>query len=110
MQHPHQRREVRTIGPSMHKVRKALAIAARIEGAHEGRRRRPHHREHALDRIEHALHASEGQRRRNKRDDLLIGFLFEPVRKPHRVAYRIAGVELCVERVELAAQLRARSW
>ena len=87
---PHQRREVGAVGPAMHQVIEALAIARRIELADERRRRRPHHRQHAVDRIQHALHAAERQRRGDERHHLAIVGALEAVHDPHRIGDRRA--------------------
>ena len=57
---------------------------ARTNAAGDG----AHHLQHALDGIQHALHAAERQRRGDEADHLAIGGLLVAVHHPHRIGNR----------------------
>ena len=99
-QNPHQRGEVRAIGPAVNQVFETIAIPRRFEAADECGRRASHHRQHAFDRIEHALDTAERERRRDERDHFPVGGALIAVNHPHRIGYRMTGVEFRVECVQ----------
>jgi len=110
VQQPDERGEIGALGPAMHEMIEPPAVARGIEAAHERRRRRPHHREHALDRIEHALHAAERECRRDERDDFAIVGALVVMDLPDRIVDGASRVVAGVEVLERAAQAALRNW
>ena len=71
----------------------AGAVAARIEAPDVGGRRGAHRPPAPLDRLQHARHAAERQRRRAEPDDLAIVGALEPPDDLNRIGRRIGVVE-----------------
>ena len=84
---------------------KGRRVAARIETTDVGGRRRTDHRQHPLDRLQHARHASERQRGGDEPDDLTIVVALEPPDDVNRIGRRIRVVEVRVKLVENRLQL-----
>ena len=72
LQHAQERDDVLAARPAVHERRERPAVARRVEGAHERRRRRAHHAEHGVDRREDARDAAERQAGRDEPGDLAI--------------------------------------
>jgi len=83
---------------------KRRTVAVRVEAPHVGRRRGPHHREHALDRLQHTRHAPERERGGDERDDLPIVVSREAPDDLNGIGGRIGVVELGIEPVQLRFQ------
>jgi hypothetical protein len=84
------------------------AVAARIEPSHVRRRRGPHHRQHPLDRLQHARHATERQRRRDEPDDFAVVVSLETPDDLYRIGRRIGVVEIGVEPIQHRFQFNHR--
>ena len=82
----------------------AGASRARIEPAHVRRPAVAHDREQPFDRLQHARHAAEGERRRAEADDLAIVRPLEPPDDLNRIGRRIRIVEARVQAVERRLQ------
>jgi hypothetical protein len=81
-------------------------IAGRLELAHIRRRRCAHHRDEALDGVEHALHPPERQRGGTEPDDLAILVALEAAHDLNRVGNG-CRVEVLVLLVQPPLQRRA---
>ena len=86
--------------PAVDDAGERRAVAARIEAPDVGGRRRPDHRQHPLDRLQHARHAPERERRRDEADDLAVVVALEAPDDLNRIGRRIGMVEVGVEPVE----------
>jgi len=97
---PDERDEIGAAGPAMHDAGKRRPLACGIEPADVCRRPRTHDGEHALDRLQHAHHAAEGERRGNEADDLAIVGPLEPPHDLNGIGRGVRVVELGVEPIE----------
>ena len=101
---PQQRDQIRSARPPMDDIGERGAVTMGIEAAHVGRRLAAHHRQHALDRLQHARDAPERQRRGAEADDLAILRRLPPADNLDRIGRRIRIVEALVQPIERRLQ------
>ena len=89
----------------MDDIGKRGAVTMGIEAAHVGRRLAVHHPDHALDRLQHARNASEGQRRGAKTYDLAIFIRLPTPDNLDGISGRVGIVEALVQPIERGFQL-----
>jgi len=92
--------QIRTARPAMHDAGKRRPVARRIEPADVRRRPRTDDGEDALDRLQHARHAAEGERRRDESHHLAIVRPLEPPDDLDGVGRGVGVVELGVQPIE----------
>jgi len=108
-QDPQQRDQVGAARPPMDDGGEGRTIAARIELPHVRRRLRSHDREHALDRLQHAQHATERERPGDESDHLAVVVFRETADDLYRIGGRVGMVELGVQPIEHRFQVGNRS-
>jgi len=99
-QHPQHGDDVGFARPAMDDAGKRRTVAGGIEPAHICGGRRPHHRQHSLDRLQHAGDASEREGGGNEPDDLPIVVSSKSPDNLDRIGRGISVVEIGVQLVE----------
>jgi len=101
---PQERDDVAAARPAVDDAVERRGVAAGVEAAEIGGRLGTHHREDALDRLQHAQHAAEGERSRHETDDLAVVVLRVAPDDLNRVGRRVGIVEVGIKPIEYRFQ------